>query len=160
MAMIGTFLILTKGNINSLSISKEALFWGIITAFASALYTLQPVKLIKKYGSICTVGWAMLIGGVAFCFVNSPFDCTGNWSFQSFLAVLFIMIFGTIIAFSAYMESLKYIEPYEASILGCIEPLSAAFLSIVFLHVTFNWIQWFGTILIITTVSILSVIKK
>lgn len=160
MAMLGTFLIITKGNMNSLSISKEALFWGIVTAFASALYTLQPVKLIKEYGSICTVGWAMLIGGVAFCFVNSPFNCTGNWTPKSILAVAFVMIFGTIIAFSAYMESLKYIEPYEASILGCIEPLSAAFLSIMFMNVTFSWVQWLGTILIIVTVSILSVMKK
>ncbi|HCW52767.1 MAG TPA: EamA family transporter [Clostridium sp.] len=160
MAMIGTFLIITKGNMNSLSISKEALFWGIVTAFASALYTLQPVKLIKEYGSICTVGWAMLIGGVAFCFVNSPFDCTGIWTPKSILAVAFVMIFGTIIAFSAYMESLKYIEPYEASVLGCIEPLSAAFLSIMFMNVTFSWVQWLGTILIIVTVSILSVMKK
>lgn len=160
MAMIGTFLIITKGNMNSLSISKLAVFWGIASAFASALYTLQPVKLIKEYGSICTVGWGMLIGGTALSFINSPFNCSGNWSFKSISAVVFVVIFGTLIAFSCYLESLKYIEPYEASILGCVEPLSAAILSIMFLNVTFSIVQWLGTILIITTISVLSIMKE
>lgn len=160
MAMIGTFLIITKGNMNSLSISKLAVFWGIASAFASALYILQPVKLIKEYGSICTVGWGMLIGGTALSFINSPFNCSGNWSFKSISAVVFVVIFGTLIAFSCYLESLKYIEPYEASILGCVEPLSAALLSIMFLNVTFSIVQWLGTILIITTISVLSVMKN
>lgn len=160
MAMIGTFLIITKGNMNSLSISKLAVFWGIASAFASALYTLQPVKLIKEYGSICTVGWGMLIGGIALSFINSPFNCSGNWSFKSISAVAFVVIFGTLIAFSCYLESLKYIEPYEASILGCVEPLSAALLSIMFLNVKFSGIQWLGSLLIIATVSVLSVMKN
>lgn len=159
MAMIGTFLIITNGNMKSLSISKAALFWGIATAFTSALYTLQPVRLIKEYGSICTVGWGMLIGGIAFSFINSPFNCTGNWSLKSVSAVVFVVIFGTLIAFSCYLESLKYIEPYEASILGCVEPLSAALLSIMFLNVIFSGVQWIGTILIIVTISVLSVMK-
>ena len=160
MAMLGTFLIITKGNMNSLSISKLAVFWGIASAFASALYTLQPVKLIKEYGSICTVGWGMLIGGTALSFINSPFNCSGNWSFKSISAVVFVVIFGTLIAFSCYLESLKYIEPYEASILGCVEPLSAALLSIMFLNVKFSGIQWLGSLLIIATVSVLSVMKN
>ena len=159
MAVIGTFLIITKGNMNSLSISKLALFWGIASAFTSALYTLQPIKLIKEFGSICTVGWGMLIGGLAFCFIKSPFDCSGNWSVKSISAVAFVVIFGTLIAFSCYLESLKYIEAYEASILGSVEPLSAAFLSMLFLDVKFSTIQWFGSILIISTISVLSIMK-
>lgn len=57
LAMLGTFFIITKGNLNSLSISKEALFWGLCSAFAAALYTLQPSNLLKKYSAITIVGW-------------------------------------------------------------------------------------------------------
>lgn len=159
MAVIGTFLIITKGNMNSLSISKAALFWGIASAFACALYTLQPIRLIKEYGSICTVGWGMLVGGAAFCFIKSPFDCSGNWSVKSISAISFVVIFGTLIAFSCYLESLKYIEAYEASILGSVEPLSAALISIMFLDVKFSAIQWIGSVMIISTISILSIMK-
>lgn len=160
MAMLGTFLIITKGNMNSLSISKLAVFWGIASAFASALYTLQPVSLLKKYGSTSVVGWGMFIGGLVFSFLYSPFNCSGNWSFKSISAITFVVLFGTLIAFLSYLSSLKYIEPAEASILGCVEPLSAAILSIMFLNVTFSLIQWLGAICIIVTISILSLMKN
>lgn len=160
MAILGTFLIITKGNLNSLAISKPAIFWGVLSAFACAIYTLQPSSLLKKYGSLCVVGWGMLIGGVVFSFVQSPFNCVGNWSFESLLAIVFVVLFGTLIAFYCYLESLKYIEPYEASVFTCIEPLSASILSIVFLNVTFSLIQWIGTLCIIITISMLSLTKK
>lgn len=160
MAMLGTFLIITKGNINSLSISKLAVFWGIASAFASAIYTLQPVSLVKEYGSTSVVGWGMVIGGIAFSFINSPFNCSGNWSIQSIGAIVFVVIFGTLVAFYCYLESLMYIKPEEASILACVEPLSAALLSIIFLSVKFSLVEWIGTLCIIITVSILSFNKN
>ena len=160
MAMLGTFLIITKGNINSLSISKLAVFWGIASAFASALYTLQPVSLVKEYGSTSVVGWGMIIGGVAFSFINSPFNCSGNWSLKAIAAIVFVVIFGTLIAFYCYLESLRYIKPEEASILACVEPLSAALLSIIFLSLKFSFVEWIGTLCIIITVSILSFNKN
>ena len=69
----------------------------------------------------------MLIGGIAFSFVHQPWNFTGQLSITSILAVLFVIIFGTLIAFYSYLESLKYIKPTEASILSSVEPLSAAF---------------------------------
>lgn len=158
-AMLGTFLIITKGNLNSLSISKLALFWGIASAFGGAIYTVQPVSLLKKYDSISIVGWGMLIGGSSLSLIYSPFNCTGTWSMGSILAIIFVVLFGTLIAFCCYLESLKYLEPYEASLFGCIEPLSAALLSIIFLNVVFSPIQWIGTLCIIVTISLLSVMK-
>lgn len=159
MALVGTFLIITKGSFNSLSISKIAVFWGICSAFAAAIYTLQPKELLRKYGSICVVGWGMLIGGSVFAFIYPPINCTGNWSIKSIFAIMFVVIFGTLIAFYCYLESLRYIQPYEASIFSCIEPLSAAVLSMVFLNVIFTPIQWLGTICIIVIITILSVKK-
>lgn len=160
MAILGTFLIITKGNLNSLAISKPAIFWGVLSAFACAIYTLQPSSLLKRYGSLCVVGWGMLIGGIAFSFIQSPFDVLGNWSFESVLAIVFVVLFGTLTAFYCYLESLKYIEPYEASVFTCVEPLSASILSIIFLNVTFNLIQWIGTLCIIITITMLSLTKK
>lgn len=157
LALIGTFFIITRGNIHSLSLSKSALFWGIASAFCSAIYTLQPVSLLKKYGSIAVVGWGMIIGGLAFSFIHSPFNFVGEISFTSIISVIFIVIFGTLIAFYCYLESLKYLMPSESSILGCIEPLSATILSVLWLNVTFDLPELIGTICIITTVITLSI---
>lgn len=160
LAMIGTFFIITKGDMNNLSISKLALFWGIASAFASALYTLQPISLLKKYDSTTVVGLGMLLGGISFSFIHNPLNFSGEISLDSIIAIAFVIIFGTLIAFYCYLESLKYIQPTEASILGSLEPLSAAFLSIIWLNVSFAPLQWIGTICIISTVIILSYSKK
>lgn len=160
LAMIGTFFIITKGDMNNLSISKLALFWGIASAFASALYTLQPISLLKKYDSTTVIGLGMLLGGISFSFIHNPLNFSGEISLDSIIAIAFVIIFGTLIAFYCYLESLKYIQPTEASILGSLEPLSAAFLSIIWLNVSFAPLQWIGTIFIISTVIILSYSKK
>ena len=160
LAVTGTFLIITKGNIYSISISKLSLFWGISSAFAAAFYTLQPRSLLTKWGSVLIVGWGMLIGGIAFSFIHQPWDCTGQWSVTSILAIIFVILFGTLIAFTCFLESLKYIKPTESSILSAAEPLSAALLSVVWLHEQLGIAQWFGTVLIIITIIILSYVKR
>jgi len=160
LAILGTFFIITKGDIHTLSISKLALFWGISSAFAAAFYTLQPRYLLSKYGSTIVVGWGMLIGGIAFSFIHQPWNFTGEWSISSILAVIFVVLFGTLIAFCCYLESLKYIQPTETSVLSSVEPLSAAFLSIYWLHVPFGLPEWSGTACIIATIIILSRVKN
>jgi len=160
LAMLGTFFIITKGNIGTLSISKLALFWGISSAFAAAFYTLQPRYLLAKYGSILVVGWGMFIGGIAFSFVHQPWNFTGTWSISSVFSLVFVVLFGTIIAFCCYLESLKYIKPTETSVLSSVEPLSAALLSIFWLHVSFGLAEWLGTVCIIGTIIILSRVKR
>ncbi len=160
LAMLGTFFIITKGNIHTISISRLTLFWGISSAFAAAFYTLKSHSLLAKWNSTIIVGWGMLIGGIAFSFVHKPWNFTGQWSITSIFAVIFVVLFGTLIAFYCYLESLKYIQPTEASILSSVEPLSAAFLSVLWLHVPLGMSQWLGTACIIFTVVILSRAKN
>lgn len=160
LAMLGTFFIITNGNIHSLSVSKSALFWGICSAFAAAFYTLQPRSLLTNWGSTIVVGWGMLIGGIAFSFIHPPWHFTGQWSIPSIFAVLFVVLFGTLIAFYCYLESLNYIQPTETSVLSSVEPLSAAFLSVLWLHVPFGMFEWLGTVCIIVTIIILSRVRS
>lgn len=160
MALGGTFLLVTKGNIQALSISGSAFGWGILSAFALAFYTLYPVKLLSKWGTTLTVGWGMMIGGFGLSFFHPPWKVEGHWSPASFMAVAFVVLVGTLLAFLCFMESLKYIKASEASLLACIEPLSAAFLAVAWLHIPFSPIEWIGAILIIATIFILSVVKR
>lgn len=156
LAMIGTFFIITKGNIHSLSLSKAALFWGVCSAICAAIYTLQPISLLKQFSSTAVIGWGMLIGGLFFSFINPPFNFIGIWSTSSILSLVFIVIFGTIIAFYCYLESLKYLIPIDASILSCVEPLSATFLSAIWLNTLFGLAEFTGIICVIVAVITLS----
>lgn len=156
LALLGTFLLVTKGNIHGLSISGKALVWGLSSAVSLAFYTLQPRNLLSKWGASIVVGWGLLIGGLCFSFIHQPWDFEGRWSLGAALAVIFIIVFGTVIAFRSYLESLKYVSASETSLLACVEPLSAAVFSVVWLDVMFGFEEWLGTVFILSTIIILS----
>lgn len=61
----------------------------------------------------------------------------------------FVVIFGTMLAYLFFLQSLEYILPTTASVLGAIEPLAATILSVLFLHVHFNWVGLLGAIMIV-----------
>lgn len=160
LAMVGTFLIVTHGNIHSLSISSRALLWGLVSAVALAFYTLYPRNLLKKWGAALVTGWGMLIGGISFSVFYPPWVFTGTWTFDSFLAVIFIGVFGTLVAFYCYLESLKYISAVEVSLLACVEPLTSAALAVLWLKVPFGLLDWLGTSCIISALIILPLAKR
>ena len=41
-----------------------ALFWGLVSAASICVYTLQPIELLKKYGTTSIVGFAMFVCGI------------------------------------------------------------------------------------------------
>ncbi|MNI67337.1 putative inner membrane transporter YicL [compost metagenome] len=159
-ALVGTFLLVTHGSLNSLSISQPALFWGLISAFAMAFYTLNPKRLLATWGSLLVTGWAMLVGGVGFSFIHPPWRFQGEWSITAFVAVVFIVIFATVIAFYCFLESLNYLNASEASLISCIEPVASAVLAVIWLQVPFGYTDWIGTFCIVATVAILAVAKE
>ncbi|MEG0129025.1 DMT family transporter [Clostridium sp.] len=158
-AMIGIFILSTHGDINSLAISPYALFFGLASAFALAFYTLNPVKLLEKWDSSIVIGWSMLIGGIFLSFIHNPFKFNGVIDTWSILCLLFVIIFGTLIAFFLYLNSIKYIGATKASLFACVEPLSAAFFSIAWLNIPFETMDWIGFVFILLTVFILSFSK-
>lgn len=161
LAILGTFLLVTNGQLHGLTISTKALLWGIVSALALAFYTLYPSHLLKQLGTGVVVGWGMLIGGIGLSFVNPPWESTGfEWSWMAFIYVGFVVIFGTLLAFYLYMNSLNYIEPQETSLLGCAEPLSAAIVSIFWLHTPFGGVQAGGGLCILATVILLAFKKR
>lgn len=155
-ALIGTFLIVTHGSLDSLSITDTALFWGLISAVALATYSIIPVGLLKKYEAPVIVGWGMLIGGIAFSFLYSPWDIPGTWDLYSYLNTIFIVIFGSAVAFISYLVSVRIIGATVASLLACIEPLSAALIAVMWLNVNFGVMDWLGTAFILITIALLT----
>lgn len=157
LALIGTFLLVTNGKLDTLSVPGDAAAWGLLSALALAFYTLYPVRLLKKWGSEVVVGWGMIVGGVGISLINQPWRIEGQiWSLTSILLVAFVILFGTLFAFYLYMESMRFITPTETSLLACIEPLVAVIASVVWLHVPFGIFEGLGGLCIIGTVTILS----
>ncbi|WP_054655320.1 hypothetical protein [Secundilactobacillus silagei] len=47
-ALLGTYLLVTKGRLDSLQLAPGAVFWGVGAGVSQALYTLIPIPLLKK----------------------------------------------------------------------------------------------------------------
>lgn len=160
LAVLGTVLLVTHGDISSLSISGTALFFGLASAVSLAIYTLQPVKLLSKYKSSLVIGWGMLCGGIVFSFVKAPWQIEGTWDLQAFGYTAFIVILGTLVAFYAYLSAVKIIGGQKTSLLASMEPLSATVLAVLWLNVSYSTVDWVGSLFIISTVFLLSIKPK
>lgn len=156
LAISGTFLLATHGNPGSLVISPQALFWGLASAAALMLYTMLPGSIISRWGSTVVTGYGMLFGGLFLFFL------TGYWNYRIALspALLFgtaaIVVAGTAMAFTLYLQGVNDIGSVKASMLACIEPVSATVISALWLKTSFTPVDIAGLALIVATVLILS----
>ncbi len=157
--LIGLFLLLTNGSISNLLVSPVALLWGLGVGLTFAFYTLYPTSVMNEWGVLVVIGWSMLIGGLLLGFSK------GFWEFKQYalltesdtnLMLLAIIFFGTI-AFILFLGSMKYISPVETSILSSFEPLTAMFISVIWLGSVLAGVQIIGIILMILCVVWLSI---
>lgn len=155
-ALVGTFVITTHGNPFNLSLSPSGLFWGIISAFAYALYTLLPGKLIRQWGSLIVTGLGLLSGGILFYFGTASWQYTIQWQPYTFIAFIGIIGIGTIFAYSLYLEGVSLIGPVQGSLLASAEPISSVFFSIILLGEIFQGIDIVGIVLILIAVYLIT----
>ena len=160
LALAGTFLLVTHGSFRQLVISEKALFWGILSAVALAFYTIQPGQLLRKYSAATVTGWGMLIGGIAFSFVSDPWRISGTWDGETWAAFAYIILFGSLLAFYFFLTSVTIIGAQTASLLCSVEPLSAAFVAVLWLDVSFGKMDWLGTLFILVTIVLLTIGTK
>ncbi|KRM21166.1 DMT family transporter [Latilactobacillus graminis] len=158
-ALLGTWLLVTKGQLTRLAISQTALGLGLYLGFSGALNTLIPGKLFQKYATLIIVGWAMLIGGLVFTIIHPFWIDVPPLNVATIGSVLFIALFGTALANLCFLGSLRYITPTTAGLLNTFEPLAATIGTVVFLKTSFNVWEVIGGLLVISTVFILSFAK-
>lgn len=161
LALVGCFFLLTNGSVAQLSVPKLAIVWGVFSGIALAFYTLYAIPLLKQYESLVIVGWAMIIGGFALSFIHPPWQMDfKSLTLEGYLYLVFVIIFGTMIAFWFYIESLQSLPPKESSLLGNIEPLAAVLTTVFWLKEPFGFFQWIGTACIIGMMLLLALNKE
>lgn len=160
LAFFGTAILTTHGSLTTLSISRQALFWGILSAFAAAFYTVQPRWLLLRWSSPQVIGWAMLIAGIGASLLFPPLAYPGTLDIYAAGNIIYICVLGTALAFWAYITSTKYIPPQETSILNATEPLASIVFSVLLLNVSFQLPEMLGTLLIIIPVIYITLKRK
>lgn len=159
LVVFGAFTLATGGSIASLVIPLEALILALISAVTCAMYTVLPMKLIEKYGTFYAVGWGMFLAGIVLVPIAKLWVVSGTWDVGTVLGFSFVVICGTVIAFAAFLYGVTLVGPLIGSVLGLIEPVVAAFASVVFLGQVFTMTDIIGIVTILAGVTILSLYK-
>ena len=160
LALTGTFLLATHGKPGSMALSTRALCWGLLSAVALAVYTVQPGRLLNAYGSAAVTAWGMLIGGAMLCMLFQPFSMQVHLDGEGLLAMAAIVLLGTVAAFSAYMEGIRCVGPKKGSLYASIEPVSAAVFSALLMGARFTGMDVAGFACILSTIFLLAVDKR
>ena len=137
-------------------LSKEALFWGLLSAISLAFYTLLPAKIVPQWGSIPVTGWAMLLGGIAMAMATQVWKVPVALDAYGWLAVGGMLLMGTILAYTLYLQGVGDIGGVRASMLASVEPVSATMFSVFWLGTSFQWIDLLGFACILTTIFLLA----
>ena len=160
LAVTGIFLIATHGNPTSLALSQKALVMGLLSAVSVVVYTIKPAGLQKQFATPLVLAWGMLIGGAVLMVVFRPWNYQVIFDRETFAAVAFIILFGTMAGFSMYLTGVKMIGSVKASLVSCVEPVASMILTAVWMKVSFTTPDLIGTLFVIATIIILAVPTK
>ncbi len=136
-------------------------FFVIAGAFSWALGSIYGLRATTPKSSALTAGMQMLSGGLVLTLVGS---LKGEWtnfnvadvSASSWFAVVYLMIFGSIIGFTAYSWLLKNAEPAMVATYAYVNPVIAVFLGWLIAGETFTSQMLIGAGVIVGSVVLIT----
>ena len=156
-ALLGVFLMATRGDLSQLSMTPLALITGLLSAVGVMFNVILPQPFAKRYGFIPTVGWGMIIAGLFSNLLHPVYRITFQLDIVSVLICLTIAVFGTAFAFFISMKAVSLVSPLVVSVVSASEPLSSALLSVLFLGLVMDGFLALSMVLIIVPMIFLSV---
>jgi len=162
-AAAGTILLVGTVSSSGISIliTPLGLAFGLASAVAGAYYTLANRNFVQTQSPWWVTTWGFLVGGL----VSAPFGFWSLWQYHwpSTVSggllltglVLFVVVAGTLLAFSLFVYGLRNLKATEAGIAGSFEPIVAAAAGFALLGVALSALQYAGGGLIIVAVALL-----
>lgn len=161
LAMSGVFLLVTGGNLTKLLVPLGCVIWSLASGAAFAFSAIFPKHLFaKKIDAYFLTGAGMFIGGLSTFFLIENWNWAGFFGSEVLFDVIWIIIFGTVAAFSIFNAGLKFLTPEEASITATTEPAASVVISWAIFGTKFGLIESFGIILVLLAIIMPSIVKK
>lgn len=156
LAIFGTFLLATHGDIHNMALTPKGLTWGLLSAVALMMYTMLPGKLTGKYGSIPVVAFGMLSGGIVMFVGGHQWTYVTPIHGSGFGILAAVILLGTVAAYTLYLQGVKEIGAVKGSMLSSVEPVSAMVFMVTWLGVEFGPMDAAGFACILFTVFLLA----
>lgn len=137
LALAGTYLLATGGNPSNLAIPLEGIGIGLVAAVGAACMSIVPVRILPVYGSSVVTGCGMLMSGIATSLFIQPWAHMPQLDGIGLGAFFVLAAVGSCLSYMLYMQGVRDIGSMRASLIGTIEPVSAAVTSAAVLGTVF-----------------------
>ncbi len=155
LALLGVMLISfssTPNATHSDTLSLLGIFFGLLSGFLYATHFIVTKKYLTIYTPFTLYGYSSLVAAV--CIL--PFAQVRLYMpWSTWLAILAIGFVCTYIAYWAYCEGIRRLNPTKAAVLATLEPVVATIAAWTIWRESFTGFGWLGAILVIATVIIL-----
>ena len=164
LAMVGTLFLVggLPGPNFRILVTPAGVVFGLLAAVSGAYYTLASRPLVRVHGSWWVTTWGFMIGALA----TLPFGVESFLSYQlpstwyglTVVAglVVFVIVFGTILAYGLYLAGLRRLSATEIGLASSSEPIVASGAAYLLLGVILTAIQYLGGAMIILAVVLLA----
>lgn len=163
-AMIGTLFLVggVPGWNFQLLVTPVGVLFGLLAAISGAYYTIASRSLVRVHGTWWVTTWGFVIGGL----VTLPFGVLSLSNYQMpstsyglgglIGLVVFVILFGTILAYGLYLAGLRRLSATEIGLASSSEPIVASVAAFALLGVILTTTQYLGGALIVMAVIILA----
>jgi drug/metabolite transporter (DMT)-like permease len=133
----------------------------VVATMSWAIGSLYSRSAPMPNTTLLGTGMEMLGGGALLLILATA---TGEWgqvhleaiSLQSALALLFLIVFGSLVAFSAYVWLLHNVSSTAVSTYAYVNPIVAVFLGWAFANETVTWVTGVSAAIIIAAVALIT----
>lgn len=152
---LGVALLLRPGG----GVTATGVLLVVVAAMAWALGSFFSSRLPMPGDAVTTTGIQALSGGLVLLPVgvalsgNEPLD-PGDWSSRSLIGLAYLIVFGSIIGYTAYVWLLGNVPLGMVATYAYVNPLVAITLGVVFLHETITWRIAAGAAVILSSVAV------
>lgn len=144
-------------------ISLVAFILGITSGFAYALYSIfSRFALQKHYNSLTITAYTFLFATIGLLFFVDIPDITESVLTNPLVCVIMLLsgLVTAVLPYLFYTMGLERIESGKAAVVAAIEPVVAVILGWLIFHDDLSLLQYFGILLVITSIAIQNIKYK
>lgn len=157
----GCYLVVGGYNLQLLQMNRMGILGGLGAAVSAAVYTLLGERGMHRYEPATILFYALAFGSLTWHVLYPPFHyMAAGFGWKHWRWILYITLFGTIFPFGLYFMAINYIRSTRAIITATLEPISAGFLSFLFLGEALGPLQIVGAALVICAIIFLQIERE
>lgn len=149
-SLTGVVIVISRGRVTELLSSLETgdLFM-LGCPITWAMYTLAARPALKHTTPLQASTWASLTGCLMLLLFSGSEPYPVEVPLKVWLALLYLGIIGTVVAFVWYYDAIRKIGPTRTSIFNNLVPVFAVIFSVLILHEKVSWYTWVGGAMVI-----------